>query len=148
MRVDPMVEWKPANPRLNSSKSSLPSLFLSRVLNWLVAYRPIRLKEGFLSKVKAVTLFPHSQMPLTVTELPLVHMCQASSIALSNFPPHDLRTLSALAVMLAALVQKWVSAATRSAEMPALAEAEARRAAENFILEKVIFFCSIFRSHV
>ena len=27
-------------------------------------------------------------MPSTVTELPLVHMCQASSIALSNFPPH------------------------------------------------------------
>ena len=46
----------------------------------------------------------------------------------------DLRMLSAFEVMAAALVQKWVSAATRSAEMPALAEAEARRAAENFIL--------------
>ena len=50
----------------------------------------------------------------------------------------DLRMLSAFEVILAALVQKWVSAVTRSAEMPALAEAEARRAAENFILKKLV----------
>jgi len=56
--------------------------------------------------------------------------------------PTDLRTLSALKVMLAALVQKWVSAATSCAEMSALvAEAEAaRRAAENFILKKQVSF--------
>ena len=100
-RVDPTVEKKPAKPRLNSSKFSLPSAFLSRVLNWLVAYRPMRLNarkirkkfngrclQGFLSKVEAVTFLPHSQMVSTVTKSPLVHMWKASSIALSNFPPH------------------------------------------------------------
>ena len=39
-----MVEKKPAKPRLNSEKQSLPSWFLSNLLNWLAPYRPIKLK--------------------------------------------------------------------------------------------------------